>query len=101
MTRIEVASTGRIRLPAESGKWLSLEVEQLRGSGASWIIVLEGSNSGSKYSTVLTHTDTDPGDAVSINNATPAIFSAGFAVNVLSLSLGTAQALAVRVHGVE
>lgn len=70
------------------------------GAGASWTVILEGSLDGVNFTTILTHTDLDPGDGQLYYSGAadfPCIFHR---VRVVALSLGSATKIDVNHLGV-
>lgn len=77
----------------------SLEVSQNGGTGASWIINLEGSLDGINWTPILTHTNTDPGDAQIITTGAGGFPCLWRRLTVVSLSLGTNPNLTLKYEG--
>lgn len=77
----------------------SMEVEQVGGSGATWIVNLEGSLDGNNYTPILTHTERSPGDKQIVSIGAGAFPCRFRRVNCVALSLGSAQYLNVRIEG--
>jgi len=77
----------------------SLEVEQVGGTGATWTVNMEGSLDGNNWTPILTHTNTNPGNGL-IESTGAGFFPCRFRrINVISLSLGTAAAINVKMEG--
>ena len=72
----------------------SLSVNEVGGTATSWTVVLEGSNDGVTFTTLLTHTQAAPGKGLCIFQAagvlTPVMY---FRTRCTALVLGTATSI--------
>jgi hypothetical protein len=78
----------------------SLEVDQNGGTGASWVVNLEGSSDrAGPYTPILTHTNVSPGDSQAEYTGAGQFPCRHRRINVISLSLGTNINLVVKYEG--
>ena len=78
----------------------SLGVDGVGGTPTAWQVVLEGSLDGTKWSTILTHTQLSPGLGLTISsgsNRDPSLFMRSRCVSVI---LGSASAIKTTILGV-
>jgi hypothetical protein len=101
MVSVNVTTTGEACRESGTQKLsrFSLEVDQTNGSGASWVINLEGSMDGAKWTPILTHSNLSPGDTQIESLGAGSFPCLWRRVNVISISLGSNTNLAVKYEG--
>ena len=80
-------------------KYYSIQVTGTGATPTAWSVVLEGSLEGTNFTTILTHTDTTGNGKVLFSGTTvyPSLY---FRSRVVSLTLGSATNIIVKILGV-